>query len=157
MEQQLSAIVTAESDYDDTQFCHTETIVLLEAIDTLRGTGKYYKTSELSINDAATILLEAPEVKDNDYDLTDVRKICVKRETHLREGMLAIKTRINELKAEAYDRTKKYLEDRLNEQSNLPVTCKTMRRIQDVLINDPPEINDLEEFVGYINKVNENR
>lgn len=157
MDQQLSAVITAESDYDDARFYHTETIVLLEAIDTLRGTGKYHKTSELSLNDAATIILEADEIENSDYDIEKARADCVEREANLREGMLAIKTRINQLKADAYDRTEKYLADRLNEESNLPDKCKTIRRIQEVLTNDPPEINDLDDLVGYINKVNENR
>ena len=131
--------------------------MLLEAIDTLRGTGEYHKTSELTINDAATILLEAPEIEDADRDIEKVRADCVEREANLREGMLAIRARINGLKVEAYDRTEKYLADRLNEESNLPKRCKTMRRIQEVLVNDPPEIDDLDSLTEYIDKVNKNR
>ena len=155
MDKQLTVIETVQADLDDARFYHGEVIVLLEAVDTLRGTGKYNETSELSLNDAAQIVLEADEVKDNDYDVIAVRKELVDREAHLREGIMAIKARLERLKAEAYDRTAQFLTDMIKECEHLPHKRRTVREIQDVLINDPPKVESLQDLVDYVNKKNE--
>ena len=157
MDKQLTVIETVESDLDDARFYHSEVVVLLEAIDTLRGTGKYNETSELSLNDAAQIVLEATEVKDSDYDILNMRKGLVEREAHLREGILAIKTRVNDLKAQAYDRTERWLNDKIKEEKHLPNKCWSRRETLKVLTEEPPEINDLEDLVKYVNKVNDQK
>ena len=155
MDKQLTVIETTESDLDDARFYHGEVIVLLEAVDTLRGTGKYKETSELSVNDAAQIVLEAAEVEDSDLDINKVRADCVEREANLREGIMAIKARLERLKAEAYDRTEQWLNDKIKEEKHLPNKCRSRREVLDVLTGDAPKVESLQDLVDYVNKKNE--
>lgn len=139
MSEKLTAIVTVESDLDDARFNHCEVVTLLEAIDTLRGTGEYCDTSDLSLNDAAQIILEANEIVDSEYSMEKIRRGLVERRDHLAEGIRAIEARVERIKAEAYDRAVVWIEKQIKENKHLPHKCRTLRCMRDVLVNDPEE------------------
>ena len=73
--QEINQIIETRSDLDLAESYHSESIVLLGAIDTLRGIETEYSDSDLSLSDAAAILVES--IDEDDDSINAVRKIAL--------------------------------------------------------------------------------
>ena len=88
---------------------------MIKAIDILMGTPSNYPADgELTLKEAAQIIVEAPQVACWEVDILELRNRLVKRQADGNKSIEAHQREVDDLKSEAYDRTRIWINNQID-------------------------------------------